>query len=266
LGVNQAGGYGGAIWTSQFPLTLSSSFFVGNTAVSLGNFTEYSARGGAIYISLTGSVKITETVFERNVVKSGQGAALFATSSSFTLDRVVFLSNRVFSSSEVNGEGGAIAMTSYYNSTITSCIFQENTALASTSLMSDGLGGALFLQSPIDSSNSVTLTESTFDLNRADRGGAIYLGSQNFIDLQSLVFSLNHALQGGAIYSDIDNLPLSRNLQFLSNTATDGGGIYIAHSHSKLLLASLIFQGNQVLQNGGALFFLDFSYELHFPR
>jgi predicted outer membrane repeat protein len=260
---NNAGGYGGAIATSKIPLTIIGSLFVGNRAESQGSFTEYSSRGGAIYISLTASVEISETVFQGNGVKSGQGAALFATHSSLTFLQAAFLRNRVYSSTEVKAKGGALALASYSNSSIASCIFEGNMALASTTLMSDGLGGALYLQSPIDTTNSVIIQDSLFDLNQADWGGAIYFDSQNFIEINSTTFRLNGAIQGGgAIYFAFANRPLANNLQFISNTANNGGGIFLADGHSSLWLHSMVYDGNQAIQNGGALYLLDSNVDI----
>lgn len=168
-----------------------------NRAESQGDFTEYASRGGALYISSASSVEIKETIFQGNTVKSGQGAALFATHSSLTFHRVSFLRNRVYSSSEVKAKGGALALVSYSNSTITSCIFEENMALAGSHLMSDCLGGALFFQSSIYPTNSVIIMDSLFYLNQADWGGAIYYDHQTFMEIYYTTFHLNAALQGG---------------------------------------------------------------------
>jgi hypothetical protein len=67
---NKAGGYGGAIFTSKVPFMLTMSKFFGNRAESPGEFTEYLARGGALSVTSTTEVDITNTVFQGNVVES----------------------------------------------------------------------------------------------------------------------------------------------------------------------------------------------------
>ena len=122
---NKAGGYGGAIFTSKVPFILTMSKFFGNRAESPGEFTEYLARGGALYVTSTTEVDITKTVFQGNVVESGQGGAIFLIDSSSKFHLVDFFENRASSSYEFEAKGGALTAVSYSDITIDSCIFHK---------------------------------------------------------------------------------------------------------------------------------------------
>jgi len=97
------------------------------------------------------------------------------------------------------------------------------------------------------------ITNSTFLLNQADRGGAINCdGSTHSIDVTGNTgFANNTANRGGAVYLDRCEFSMSGG-GFQSNESHTGGGIYAVEAMVDLYRVT--FVGNMVVQDGGAIF------------
>jgi hypothetical protein len=207
---NNAGGYGGAIYTSQVPFTLTNSTFFGNRAESQGYFTEYLACGGALYISLSNGL-IMNSLFEGNIVNSGQGGAIYLTESSLlTLTETSFILNLVYSSYVFKAQGGAIAVGHSSFGNIMSCTFTQNMALPKFGvypLTYSGFGGAVFFQS-----SNGNITDSLFALNvvisgqfdSGAVGGAVAAENSQSVQFERCSFAYNSAqgFSGSNAYSN----------------------------------------------------------------
>ncbi len=230
-------GFGGAFYNSSAFLNLSNILFSSNsaTALSAGN------GGGAVYNSNNAKINISgDTSFFQNTGFSG-GAVFNDTSSfltSFTSGVVIFSSNSALHS------GGALF--NLGNVTFSSAVFTANDAIVSGGAISnEGLSAVL------------SLTDSSFLLNSASTGGAVYNANNGSINLNgNISFILSTSTNnGGAIYNDslaqISALSGSSVLFSSNITQASGGAVYNAAS---LNMFSTSFTYNSADLNGGALF------------
>ncbi len=231
----------------------------------LGGQNAYTGKAGAISIS---------------VLPSSATAV-----STITLNGVSFENNisSVTGAGSQVATGGALFINSGQVTIISSSTFSGNEAFAySTSTdTAVGGGGGIYYYGP--SSNSLlAVTTSSFTLNSADIGGAIWadgpaviststftqnsavldggaINSSYALVVSSATFSQNEAQNGsgGAIYLEPfsgANLMLS---DFNGNTsALDGGAIY-SSSNTLLIVSTSTFMSNTASRNGGAVYLGD---------
>jgi predicted outer membrane repeat protein len=151
-------GWGGALYgTSASTLSISSSQFTSNSAVS--SYTN-AALGGAIMISNQVNLSISSTGFEGNFARpnfttlpltySGSGGAIFAQSVSLSITSSTFKSNAVYTGQFDSGAtGGALVLEDCEPMSVSNTIFEENFAagyFGSSSYASSGNGGALYIK------------------------------------------------------------------------------------------------------------------------
>jgi len=109
-------------------------------------------------------------------------------------------------------------------------------------------GGAIYCYD-----GSLTISNSLFQLNQADTGGAIYNDGCALSVLQT-TFLDNHAIgafgRGGAIENSVLGTLIVQNSLFQNNSALDGGGIFNAAGASATL-AGVTFQSNAAGYGGG---------------
>jgi hypothetical protein len=238
---NNAGGYGGAIYTSRVPFTLTDSTFFGNRAESQGYFTEYSACGGALYISSTTVGEIKNNLFQGNVVNSGQGGAIYLTESSvMTFTATTFSFNVVYSSYVFKAQGGAIAVGHSSFGNVISCTFSQNMAMPKVGVYPmtySGFGGAIFFQS-----STGNITNSLFSLNAVVSGqfdsgavgGAVAAENSQSVYLTYTSFTYNSAqgFSGSNAYSN------------------SGSGGAVMCLFSSIVFKLCMFRGNWVSAGG----------------
>lgn len=220
-------GTGGAISSSSVLLTLSS--LSNNSALN----------GGGVGMSTFFSyLEDYNNRFSFNTARLA-GGAVYAPCWTCTLGRAVVTSNSsVFTANVADGltpHGGALAA---FRSTVTivNGTFTGNyvTFLSSASV-NDQIpsttfgqlsGGAVFLYAPLE----MYATASTFDANRATRGGAICVtgdGSGGVITVTDSAFSYNNAsgpLGGGAISIQLVDIVVITTSAFTANVAAQGEG------------------------------------------
>ncbi len=161
--------------------------------------------GGAIY-SDEATVKISDSTFEGNYAEDN-GGAIYAD------DGTVSITNSIFYSNSSIEEGGAIFADGDVKTTITNCIFTNNSS-------TDDDGGAIF----------------------CDSGEGTYL-----YDCQ--MYYNSSASEGGAIHINADKVfVLGGDYQY--NTAKDnGGGIYVDSMNDINVSGKLIVKNNTVSSN-----------------
>ena len=237
---NQAGIFGGAIYTEGIVNVGANSVFKNNAAISanMDNITS----GGAIY-SNAGDVTIGEdSSFKGNYVQGD-------------IDHTVTW--------DVQGSsGGAIASWNAGNVTIGAGTQFINNGKFDTSITD---GGAIYFSGSSATSESgnkgiLTIGDNVlFNGNKSyKRGGAVYNGDGIVKTGDNVVFSNNYSNSGAAIYA-LDNTGLTKttvgnNNQFINNTAkNDSGGAIMAAYGTLKIGKNALFSGNTAGYAGGAI-------------
>jgi predicted outer membrane repeat protein len=188
LSNNSADGNGGAIYLSGGSKVWLDDYFSTLPTV----FSNSATNGGAIYALNSTRVECDGVQFGDdgvgNSATAGSGGAVYINTSTFSADNCVFKSNQA-----VGGNGGAVAavdstvnLIATYNPPVTQqvALVERGTPNAPQSTACDpfkrdcsrmflntasGDGGALY-----SSNSNVTVEETIFDQNTANRGGAIF--------------------------------------------------------------------------------------------
>lgn len=243
---------GGALTSTAFNATtptelhISNTTFIDNKTTSL---TASNSAGGAILVNQVTNVGIP--------------------ASTFTLDNSLFIHNGI-SSTLANSIGGAVALATNGNDTITDTLFLNN--------YSQGFGGAVAVARAATGSilgvPNLVMDNDTFTGNSANQGGAIFDNGAVLGSITNSMFKNNSAtLGGGAILIDdlgtVDNLPLLKaqtlnltNNMYLKNSATQGGAIdlnapsnltTVTVDKSNFVLNNASTQGGAIYQRGSSL-------------
>eukprot|EP00210_Caulerpa_lentillifera_P003770 g3602.t1 len=248
-----------------------------------GNVAEY--HGGAIYMNRSLGLNVSDSLFQNNLCRLGNGGAIFISQSKNSvaqIQRTLFKGN---SANGIIGRGGAIAFKHTGKSREQvfdlgpDVLFLKNTARVSGGALlvyntngrihvsatfignsAEGAAGGLHLLFPDDrkGTNDYTnaaLNAANFISNRAPvrGGGALYV--YNHIELRTLDsnFTKNNARHGGAIFLDDTkrSIEIMRS-NFTENGAnTSGGSIYMIGTTNVGIIASF-FKYN-VGKRGGAV-------------
>jgi hypothetical protein len=122
-----------------------------------------------------------------------------------------------------------------------------------------GSGGGIFLSTdPGHTASSPLLTNVTFSLNIAEKGGGLLSQNSNPV-LTNVIFSNNQATNGAgggmstqtATIDDAPAYPVLTNVIFSGNMATGGGGMISSKSHT--VLTNVTFNGNTANRRGGGM-------------
>ncbi len=258
---------------------VSDTYYPGNgdtPALHKCTFTKNEAgRGGAIYWAQRVPAPIDDCIFDQNVaINQYGGAILVAQQGNIKLSNCIFSSNKVFGNILSASCGAAVAWEEYSKGSVDSCIFRENSTLASNNIF--GQGGALGIPFATD---TILIRNSEFKSNKSSLGGAIYVGSEvpSSVIVESCDFSYNLAEggYGGAVYGALGqisnstlysnkahyggalsgvNYPVIR-CRLENNKAAYGGGIYTnaEYYHSCTLVNTLIVK-NVADSFGGGMY------------
>lgn len=267
---NQASSDGGAVRLVQGELVLTNCKFFNNNSSNLGGaiyanladgillncwFKENSSLlgGGAIYHETidNNGLQLNSCTFHSNY-SDGHGGGLFlyegngmADGGDLYIDGSVFIDD---STSQAINYGGSIY--------IYDADFQiSNSAFSSG--YSGKYGGALAVFKNT-AFNTSSITQTTFDQNKANEGGAVYIRElYNEISIEHCDFTSNEEIgivpgAGGAISSGM-NMGMTeglfvRNSTFNANIASNGGAIYITLDNAQL--EDLVFTDNVAKNNG----------------
>ena len=179
---------GGAIYMVYDALWAESSFTITDTSFS-GNRADF--YGGALFVDVY-LLNISGSTFKGNSAGEHDGGAIYSDDGEVVVNQSTFVAN------VAGGNGGAISSDTV-GIQVASSTFSSNRAVS-------GWGGALFSYETVDSTGSKYLR------NRADYGGAMYIGLplMGTTDLAKNRFSRNRAGTGGgalAFNTDCYTLP-----------------------------------------------------------
>ncbi|MEG4326439.1 DUF4347 domain-containing protein, partial [Microcoleus sp. herbarium5] len=239
---NNKGINGGAINSLQGKLTIDNSRFIGNdtTAATFATGQPNSflrGFGGAVYTDrasnpseASGTIKITNSVFQDNKGRGEGGAAYLFTGSqdNVILEKSTFQNNEILALPGGNpGNGGGVTILSDNTNqglTITNTTFAGNKA--------GNQGGGLWMRNA-----PTTITNSTFsgnstafaagDFNKL--GGAMTLGAPTTI-LNTTIADNSAGWVGGGIFATANNVTL-KNTILSNNTAANGGNPWGIQQH-----------------------------------
>ena len=171
--------------------------------------------GGALFVAEGATATLTGCSFTGNTGLDGG-----AISSAGTLN---IASGTSFVGNSASGSGGAVNLTEG-NVTLSGVSFGDGTRSGRNIAVN---GGAL----SVGEDASLTLTDSSINMNSADLGGGIY--SEGTVTLTADTITANTAKSGGAIYltpkATLNVTGMSNQTQsFTSNTASDEGGAIFA--------------------------------------
>jgi len=247
-----ATGSGGAIYTAS-----SGSIFVDNSTFKNNYANGANGAGGAIWAG-SGTINITNTIFENNSART-QGGAINAGGATIHIINVNFTNNSAVT------YGGAIGSSGSGNIRIFDSTFAGNRVTGST-----GYGGALGA-----SGGTINFTNSRFNDNSASTyggalgvsgtsnvnvlnsnltgntavtyGGAVGIAGGNFYGYMSN-FDYNHAGTFGGAVGAVAGLNIS-NCNFTHNTASGNGGAI--GSNSAAGTNNYVFSNNFMYNSAG---------------
>ena len=200
----------------------------GTIIVSESTFARNSAKSaGAIYID--GEASVIDCTFAGNMASDVSGGAIY-------IDGEASIEDSIFNNNTATTRGGAIASSSYSESSIRLSNFYGNVAAED--------GGAM------SNSGEVSIIDSNFTNNSAaEDGGAII--TVNKASISNGLFAGNSAGdEGGAIRSTEDSDVDVSHSVFRDNSAEDGGAIY---SWGELSVSRSTFTNNSAVEEGGAI-------------
>ena len=244
-GANATGGYGynniyisnhaeingGAIDWNATGGNITHSQFYNNTA---------GENGGALFVGAHGATAyITDAVFENNKAGNRGGAIDIYASNTHII-------NSNFTTNKADYGGAVFAGHNAEVSEISNSTFISNTATYN--------GGAVDWNA-----SSGRITDSNFEQNTADHGGAVFVGaSTNDGYVKGSNFTNNVAKsRGGAIDWNASNGHVNDSI-FVGNNAADGGAIYVGSGASNGHVYNSTFISNRADDKkgkGGAILF-----------
>jgi len=191
---NNTASYGGAlhlITAVESKVQIDENEFKGNTAW-LG--------GGAAVFRNTGNILVNSLKFVGNKAQVGGGIMMANAAGMFGSGAATFETNTMFEANEAL-DGGAMFFLGAGQVNTQFFQFLKNRARRN--------GGAVAAMDSL-ASGSISLQDSAFISNFAQRGGAIFVDSISSFRLQvsagqTMVFEDNAALAGGAIYARLQN-------------------------------------------------------------
>jgi CSLREA domain-containing protein len=259
---NQSSEYGGAIsYSGGNSATIENSTFIANTALNGGaiyaNFvnldidnttfqnnyaigpTNDSERGGAMYV-YEADVLIQDSTIKANGADSGGGITAIYFSE-------IKIENTLISQNQAQVGGGAISTGALTDLIISHTTFDNN--------QGGTRGGAISVTQ--SESEDSSITDCTFTVNSADKGGAIYGNLLDGVIARNTFYNNTAYQEGGALYSTSSVGPDYSDLQLVNNTISGnnagwGGAVY--NSDSKVTLTNNTLQDNNALYTGNNLY------------
>lgn len=286
--------HGGAIEHGFGMITMRGVTFSANSAIR-NNMTNTGGLGGAILLTLGGTLSVSDSAFTGNEAGDSGGAiynsgTLTITNSDFNAnvanffggairnDNALSLSNSRVLSNTSNSFGGGILNTS--SVTVERCTINTNTSGAAGGIGNSGTlsvesstldgnkaqgaaaeGGAIGMLQ-LSPAISTAIRNSTLSNNLATRGGGVFnLGT---LTVMNVTLSGNSATgDGGALYNRGKSGIYAAT--FFGNNAANGGGVYNTNSgtNAEVVLSSTILRsgssGANLVKASGDIFSYGFN-------
>lgn len=230
---------GGAIFAQHANLTISSTTFYNNTAIS-SSLPGYASSsivcfgGGALSMQLS-SLYLYSSTFLSNTAESGGGIESLNSST-------ILISSSTFRFNEgTTGEGGGVVIDKADLLVVRSCDFVSNHAKT--------IAGALSFSRI---STVVSISKSVFSNNTAYAFGGGINGNHSSLILENSVIFKNKAIQGGGLRFSNGQFTVSNTNVTYNFARTLGGGISCTRNCS-LTVTSSIVDGNVGYYGGGAV-------------
>ena len=195
-------------------------------------------------INQTGQVGVGKSISfvgQTNATITGASARMYVIN---TAGKTISFTNITFQDATTSNPGAVITITQNSDLTLTGCVFKNNVSTANN-------GGAILA----GGTGVLTITNSLFDGNSANRGGAIAIttvGRQLIITGSTFVNNSATGLDGGALYlgasnteSSITNTTIFNNSVEAGLNQSKGGGIKIEGTRPFTIQNSLVY-GNYV--------------------
>jgi predicted outer membrane repeat protein len=222
LSDSEAGITGGAINSTGGSLTIESSKITGNQTIG--------PDGGAIWSEVP--LTVTDSTLANNSAKDS-GGAIYVDGNSLTMSNSTLSAN-----SAISGGGMYIADGA-------SAFVHENSLFSSNTAGMGGYGGGIY----VSTGGTLTTNQAMFTRNTASEGGGIE--SFGNASVNNSTFSLNSANLGGAVFSSYGQLSVQDSTLSGNSASTNGGGIWI---NSQFFIARDTITGNLTSGSGGGLY------------
>ena len=263
---------GAVLLSSSHTSVINSKFVQNSVTAALGS-------GGGLYID-SGSVQISDSIFEQNYADSG--GAIYSSSSTIYIlncslvkntagfygggaayfsDTILSINVSHFGDNTAHIGGALIIQANGQDTVISSTFFQRNANPKSSSS-----GGAIYIQlsgapsctvsclvdaTPTGDESVVSIVSCIFDSNKGwIRGGAIDV-TGGVLNVTNSILSKNSGLLGGAIFSNYNILYLQRNNFTANNSSAFGGAVYLAHG--TVYSDNNRYSNNEVFDGGAAV-------------
>ena len=197
---------GGAIYGSASSVTIDNCTFRNNTA-------EF---GGAVYGDAATEMNIARSMFTLNHAR--YGGALYALRGSATITSSSFDQNRAATS------GGGLYVSGVAPFDVTNSSFRGNSAAAT-----DGGGGAIYAYYATAQVNGTQFSNNV----ASGAGAAVFILGYVHITMSNSGFQMNKAQRGGALWADADapNTALLLGCGFVGNAVGSRGANDVARGH-----------------------------------
>ena len=233
-------------------LTVGSRLDVRDTTFRANKAKE---SGGGLYAIQISNVTISNCLFESNDAEKDRGGGFYVLPYVQHAFSDVRVRNTVVRSNTAAKNGGGAFVNSAMRTTITDCLFDENTA-------TDGHGGGAYVQRSADNTPSrLDVLDSVFRKNNAgsdNHGGGLYALQVSKVDVARCTFEENKAdAKGGGLYAQPHLDQTSSDVRvritiFRSNEAkTNGGGAFVG-SAVTTTFSDVEFLENSADGNAGA--------------
>lgn len=260
---NCKGTTGGAVYMTGGTFTISGGNMTNNTATQ---------NGAAVYLAGTGKVIVNGGTITGT---EGQNfSAIYMSGGEFTMSGGTIKNFRGTNSGAVFMEGGTFTMT---GGTISNCngtssdevkgsgaiymsggtfkISEEGTIKNCTGAAN---GGAVYL----GGNGVVEVSGGNITGNKVtENGGAVYMAGGTFT-MSNGSISLCEGDKGGAVYMAGGTFSISGNATMQSNNATNGGAVFLDGKGGKLEIYGGTIKGNQVTDDGGAIYLNDGTFNM----
>ncbi len=239
LTVSESQNYKAGAVIAEIPVVFEEGIYIGfegyKTKIypTLADAVANASDGDTLYVNGEISVDESTTIDKNLTIEAHEGGDARLVRAEDFKDEFIAVNGEGIqvSISGVNFDGASLAATNsaiaLTNGTlnISDCEFSNFTATN---------GGAVGVDGTAGGACTLTVSNSAFESNNAQKGGALYV-KNGIATFDNTTFELNSAEEGGAVYFDEGGnatIGAKTTSAFTSNAATGGAGIYVAKTAS----------------------------------